>query len=127
MTLLSCSRQSTTGPEDLRSNLTSAISIAVEAETFIDFIEQHRATHQFAKAHFQYLAQQVQSASEELHAPSSNSPLAQAIQGTQSQLTSFTNELTAEGNHIADPDALAAGRGRIRNIRQTLEQMKLSL
>jgi hypothetical protein len=127
LVLPSCSRQSTITPEDLRSELNAAISTASEAEAFIETVQQHRTTPQFANAHLGYLADQSQNASQELQASSAKGPLARPLQDTQSQVTLLNNELIAVRNHCNDSDALAASKDRIRSIRQTLEQTKHSL
>src|SRR5581483_995877 len=55
-----CSRKKTLAPDDLKSQLTRAISFASEEELFVDYIRAGRATSNCAEQHAAYLDAEIQ-------------------------------------------------------------------
>ena len=84
-----CSRKKTLTSEDLKSQLTSAISFASEEEMFVDYIRAGRSTSNFAEQHAAYLNAEIQRSADEL---------AKAVpqSGTQSCRVRFTRCLFLE-------------------------------
>src|SRR4051812_3013350 len=63
----SCSSQSVASPDELRSNLNSAVSFASEAETFIDYALEGRPTRHYAEGHLDYLGEEINQLGKELN------------------------------------------------------------
>ena len=61
-----CSRKKTLTSDDLKSQLTRAISFASEEEMFVDYIRAGRATSNFAEQHATYLDAEIQRSADEL-------------------------------------------------------------
>src|SRR5438874_13432371 len=54
-----CSRNKVLTPDDLKSQLTTAISFAGEEQMFVDYIRRSRSTHNFAEQHAAYLDAEI--------------------------------------------------------------------
>lgn len=61
-----CSRKKTLTSDDLKSQLTQAISFAAEEEMFVDYVRAGRATSNFAEQHAAYLDAEIQRSADEL-------------------------------------------------------------
>src|SRR5581483_522253 len=61
-----CSRNKTLTSDDLKSQLTRAISFASEEEMFVDYLYAGRATSNFAEQHAAYLDAEIQRSADEL-------------------------------------------------------------
>jgi len=84
--LCGCSRQKVIGSDDLRSDLTAAISLASETETFIDYAGRQRSTFNFAAGHLAYLAQTARQSAKELHESTPVHSIAQQFMDAQKQI-----------------------------------------
>ena len=125
--LASCSRRNTITRDELRSQLTSAVSFAAEAEAFIDYVRQNRATRNYAEGHIKYLADEVNRSSKELHEGMPAEGTEQKVRECRSQLDSLADELAAVRIGIGNPPILARTSERIAKIRRALEQTNSSL
>jgi hypothetical protein len=125
--LVSYSHQKTMGLDEVRSHLVSAVSFASEAETLIEYVQQHRATRQYADGHLAYLANEVERSSKELHETLTTVATEEKVEQCRAELDSLANELSAVRLHIDNPDALAVNREHVDEIRLALEQANSSL
>lgn len=125
--LSGCSRQKIIGADDLRSQLTAAISVASEAETFLDYVTQHRSTTNFAAGHIAYLWQTAVDAAKDLHQSTPTYSIEyQFTQGRQ-QLEALASQLAALQRDVANGQTSATRKDRFEDLRHSLEQIKAGL
>ncbi|HET9184022.1 MAG TPA: hypothetical protein VFP59_17985 [Candidatus Angelobacter sp.] len=127
MLLSGCSRQKIIGPDDLRSQLTAAISLASETETFLDYISQHRATANFAAGHLSYLSQTAADAVKDLHQATPTYSIEKQFTQTRQQVDALSSQLAALQREVAVGQTSAAGKDQLVELRRSLEQIKASL
>jgi hypothetical protein len=125
--LLSCARQKTLTREELRSDLTSAISIANETELSIDFVMRGQTTRNFAAGHFHYLENQLHDSMKELASSTPEKGIEQPLESSRAQMDALAGTLHAIASQIGQPEALAASKRRIDVIRKALEHENSSL
>jgi hypothetical protein len=125
--IASCPRHKPITPDELQSQLTSAASLAAEAELFVDYVRQERATRNYAEGHRQYLADQVDRASRELREAIPGEVSERKLKECRSELDSFATELQAVGGALDNPKALAAAKRRFAVLREAFNKMKSSL
>lgn len=125
--LCACSRQKTVGPDDLRSDLTSAISLASETETFINYVSQQRATSNFAEGHLAYLAETARQSAKELHESTPVHSIVQQFADAQKQLDALAFQLATLRDQLARRPARSASTQQLSSILHSLEQIKASL
>ena len=125
--LAACSRQRRITADDLRSDLTSAISFAAETEIFIDFVRQGRSTDNYADGHLQYLSDELNRSASELHESTPEAAIAEKAQECRTLLDSLALQVAAVGPILGDPGALSDVRQQIAKTRAALEQAKSSL
>jgi hypothetical protein len=121
----SCSRTKTL--EDARSDVTSAVSLAAESETFIDYIRQGRATGNFTAGHIQYLIEEIQRSTQELAEPVPDERVRRKLEEVSSELRALVTELQTVSHEIGNAQALTAIRERVTAIRHRLEAANSSL
>jgi hypothetical protein len=127
LALTGCSRKKTLTPDDLKSQLTSAISFASEEEMFIDYIRAGRATSNFAEQHAAYLDAEIERSADELNKAVPESGTGSELQRCRIQLNQLREELWKVGIHRGDSNALSASKARVEAIRHDLEQAKSAL
>ena len=127
--LSGCSRQKIIGPDDLRSQLTAAISLASETETFLDYLSQHRSTFNFAAGHMAYLSQTAAQAAKELHQSTPTYSIAQQFSQCRQQLDALASQLAALQQEVAvgQTPAVAIRKDQLAQLRHSLEQLKAGL
>jgi hypothetical protein len=125
--LLSCARHRTITREELRAELTSAISIANATEMSIDFVSRKQSTRNFAAGQFAYLSNQLNDTANELHGASVDAGLAQILKNSRTQTSGLSSELNAVQHEIGSAEALRGSKKRVEAIRVALEQAKASL
>jgi hypothetical protein len=125
MLLSSCSR--TNSLEDARSDIHSAVSLAAEAEIFIDYVRQGRATANFTEGHIQYLTEEVGRCAEELGKPVTDEHAERKLQAVRNELQTLRIELRVVPHEMGNAQALTAVRDRVRAIRRELEAANSSL
>lgn len=125
--LISCSRQKTISAEELRSDLTEAISVAAETEAFIDYVAQHRATTSYAKGHVEYLTQEANRTAKELRQAAPEASTENVFPQSREQVDSLVHEIATLRATIDHPQAVADSRQKISSIRTALEQAKAAL
>jgi hypothetical protein len=122
-----CSRKKTLSPDELKSQLTRAISFASEQEMFVDYIRAGRATSNFAEQHTAYLDAEIQRSADELAKAVPQLGTQSALQRCRIQLNQLRGELWKMRTHREDKNALSASKARVEEIRRDLEQAKSAL
>ena len=122
-----CTRTKTLTSEDLKSQLTRAISFASEEEMFVDYIRAGRATSNFAEQHAAYLDAEIQRSADELAKAVPQWRTQAALQRCRIQLNQLRQELWNVRTHRDDKNALSAIKARVEEIRRDLEQAKSAL
>jgi hypothetical protein len=125
--LAGCAGKKTITPDELRSQIGSAISLASETETFLDYVRQHRSTRPYSAGHLNYLADEADRASQDLQKSVPPANAEQQFQTCLTQLRELVKQLTAVRSSLDNRDALAVATTRITHIRKALEQAKSSL
>jgi hypothetical protein len=121
----SCSRTKTL--EDARSDVHSAVALAAEAETFIDYVRQGRATANFTEGHIQYLMEEIGLCMEELGKPVTDKQAERMLQAVRNKLDALRTELRVVPHDRGNAQALTAMSERVREIRRELEAANSSL
>src|SRR5690348_13245632 len=122
-----CSRKKTLTSDDLKSQLTRAISFASEEEMLVDYLHAGRATSNFAEQHAAYLDAEIQRSAGELAKAVPQSGTQSALQRCRIQLNQLRGELWNVRIHRGDKNALSASEARVEEIRRDLEQAKSAL
>jgi len=125
--LSGCSRQKIIGPRDLCSQLTAAISLASETETFLDYVAQHRSTGNFAAGHIAYLSQTAADAAKDLHHFTPTYSIEQQFTQTRQLLDALTSQLATLQHQAASGDTPPSSRDELAQLRRSLEQIKAGL
>jgi len=125
--LSGCSRQKIIGPRDLCSQLTAAISLASETETFLDYVAQHRSTGNFAAGHIAYLSQTAADAAKDLHHFTPTYSIEQQVTQSRQQLDALASQLAALQRQAARGETPAAAKDHFAQLRHSLEQIKAGL
>lgn len=125
--LVGCSRHKTISRDELRSALTSSISLASEAETFIEYVTNGKATRHYAEGHIGYLAEEVGESEQELQGGSPEPGTESAVQQCRTELNSLHRELAGLPGVLGNRNALGAARERIKTIRDSFERLISSL
>jgi hypothetical protein len=123
----SCSRHKPITSDELQSQLTSAASLAAEAEIFVDYVRQNRVTRNYAEGHTEYLADQVNCSLRELREAIPGEVSELKLQECRSELNSFAAELEAAGRALDNPEALAVAKRRFAALREAFQNTKSSL
>src|SRR5690348_7569839 len=103
-----CSRQKTLTSDELKSQLTRAISFASEEEMFADYLHAGRATSNFAEQHAAYLDAEIERSANELAKAVPQSETQAALQRCRIQLNQLREELSSLRIHREDKNALFA-------------------
>lgn len=125
--LSGCSHQKIIGPDDLRSQLTAAISLASETETFLDYVSQHRFTANFAAGHLAYLSQTAAYAVKDLHQATPTYSIEKQFTQSRQQLDALSSQLAALQRKVAVGQISAAAKDQLADVRRSLEQIKAGL
>jgi hypothetical protein len=125
--LSGCSRQKIMGADDLRSQLTAAISLTSETETFLDYVTQHRSTTNFAAGHIAYLSQTAAQAAQDLHQFTPTYSIEKQFTQSRQQLDALASQLAALQRQVALGETSATAKDQFANLRRSLEQSKAGL
>lgn len=109
------------------SALKKSISLASEAEAFINYLAQGRSTLNFANGYLRYLRTEVNRDSQELSALNADPPLKSVISEDRVQLESLQAEITNIQPDPKQTTTLSPSAKRIRQIRVNLERLSSSL
>jgi hypothetical protein len=125
--LSGCSRQKIMGADDLRSQLTAAISLTSETEIFLDYVTQHRSTGNFAAGHLAYLSQTAAQATKELQQSTPTYSIQQQFTQSRQQLDALGSQLASLQQEVAVGRTPAAANEQLVKLRHSLEQIKAGL
>lgn len=125
--LTNCSRKKTLRPDELRSEIRSAYSFVAEAEMFVDYIRQGQATRHYAVGHATYLKNAVTKLEKELDQAAPEPGTTNVVPACRRYMDLLCHELSGIAREVGDPDALAAARKRIENLRKSLGKAYSSL
>lgn len=120
-----CSQRRQMTAENVRSQLTSAISFAATAELSIERAASGATTPSFDSGHVEYLRKQIEDSLRELSDKQPESDAQAAAAQCRDALLSLRNELL----HLAPNDrvATAQAKARIHDIRESLQRARASL
>jgi hypothetical protein len=127
LSLASCSSQKTISPQDLRSKLTMATSLAAESEAFLDVVAQGRSTATFAIGHAQYLSAAARRLVHELDKPAADANLEHVRQDCRDELSQLARALKSEDFAATQAEESRDTHRRIAAIHSRLERLKASL
>lgn len=122
-----CSHHTKITADDLRSDLTSAISFAAETETFLDFVRQGRSIDHYTEGHLEYLSEELNRSARELEESVADAALAQKLQECRTLLESIALQVAAVRPVLGDAGALSDARQQIAKTRAALEAAQSSL
>jgi hypothetical protein len=122
-----CSRKKSLTSDELKSQLTRAISFASEEEMFVDYIRAGRATSNFAEQHAAYLDAEIERSADELANAVPPPGTQSALQRCRMQLNQLREELWKVRIHWDDNNALSTAKAHVEEIRRDLEQAKSAL
>jgi hypothetical protein len=124
-----CSRNKSISRDEARSEIRSARSFAAESEMFIEFDLQGHATRRYAEEHTSYLQDAVEQSAKELDRAVPEPGAEHYVRECQTKLRMLSHELSGIRAAIVhgDRDALAVARGRVGQIRKSLERVNSSL
>ncbi|HEX6773073.1 MAG TPA: hypothetical protein VF126_13665 [Acidobacteriaceae bacterium] len=120
----SCAQRHSLSREELRSDLTSAISAASETELSIDFVLRGKTTQDFAAGHFRYLERNLRDTIKQVAGSTPEPGLEEKATRSRAQMDALESMLTAIASDTKDPDALMAAKQRVHAIRIALAQEK---
>lgn len=125
--LSGCSQQKIISPRDLRSQLTAAISLASESETFLDYLSQHRSSGNFAAGHLVYLSQTAADTAKELHQSRPTYSVQQQFTQARQQLDALASQLAHLQQEVAAGQTPSPSKDQLDEIRHSLEQIKAGI
>jgi hypothetical protein len=127
LALAACSHTKTLDPDELRSDLTQAISLASETETFVDYVLLNRSTANFARGHLGYLQEEAGQFASELSDSSPQSSIKHVLPTCAKELASLADALGSAQQDSGNPETLRVINRHIAGIRRQLEEAKASL
>jgi hypothetical protein len=120
---VSCSSNKTLTPEERRSALHSATSLAAESSAFLAYASLGKATEAFASGHIEYLRQETGRCGQELGSPAADSTDDAASIEAREQMQTLADTLARAKLRLQDRAALKAAHDRAEDIRKALESL----
>jgi Tfp pilus assembly protein PilP len=127
LVLCACSRNKSLTKDELRSELTSVKSLAAEAEMFLDYVRQNRATKFYAQGHIEYLTEEIEQSRKKLQKSSPVQGEEDAAQKLRAQFDALNAELHSIREKLDDVNALATAKEHIARIRQAVDKVNSSI
>jgi hypothetical protein len=124
LALASCSSSKTISPDELRSDLLAAVSLASETEMLIDQLLEGRVTSAFAEGHLTYLEKEALNSASELRRARADERMASVLETGRAQVDSLATMLGALRKRTDDKEYLSVGTKQAARMRVTLEQAK---
>lgn len=125
--LCGCSRQKIIDADELRSDLTAAISLASETQTFVRYVGEKRATFNFAEGHLAYLVQTARQAAQELDQSTPVHSIVRQFDEARKQLDALAAQAGTLRAELAARHAAPASTRDLSRIQDRLMQIKSSL
>jgi chemotaxis regulatin CheY-phosphate phosphatase CheZ len=113
--------------DDLRSEISSAISVASETGTLLDLVGKGRTTDAFARGHIEYLTDELNDSLKELRESAPAPEIAARFPDSRTLVSSLAKQLSSASVALHNPEALAAIQQHLAKIREALEELKSSL
>jgi hypothetical protein len=113
-------------PDELRSDIRSAISVAAETNLFVGKLQANRGTAAFALGHLGYLNDEILRFAKELHESHGDPAMAQSVGICAAHLDSLAREIAVVQDKIKtnDINALSAGKARLNDIQDALTRLE---
>ena len=127
MALASCGQSKLTDIESLRSQFRSAMSLASEADLFVNFVRNGQATVNYAAGHAKQLAELIQQSESELKQMAEAPAAPAAVRTCNDSLESLRREVLEIPNSLGKPPALQDRERTILEIQRQLKQASASL
>jgi hypothetical protein len=124
----SCAGRKTLRPDELRSDLGAAVSLAAETQLFIAQMENDHGTRAFAVGHLGYLRDEALRSAKELREAQSDPAIAPRVGICAAQMNSLALEITVlQGEARTQFRSLSASKARIEEIRAVLIKWETGL
>jgi hypothetical protein len=116
-----------TSREDVQSAVSKSLSLASEAETFVEYLAQGRPTRAFAAGHLSYMQEEVNRTLQDISHLHPDVGLMKSLNVETVQLRSLSEQLHQVSQHMEQPNALDESAKRIREICSILQKTNSSL
>lgn len=125
----SCGGPKTMRPDELRSDIRSAVSLAAETNLFITQMQNDRGTHSFAAGHLGYLRDETLRSAKELRDSQADPAVAESVGTCIAQLDSLVREIAIlqDKAEVNDINALLPSRARVADIHDALSSLESGL
>lgn len=118
-----CSQQKTLSTEELTSEITSALSLASEAQLLTQVARSGRTTQHYVQEHAESLQQEAGDTSRKLEKPVATAPAQQTVSALKQALQAVSQDLAKLGSTREDA-GFAAIEEHVQKIREQLATMK---
>jgi hypothetical protein len=125
--LTSCAHQQRMSRDELRSALTSGVSLASEARLYLQYAAEGRTYRSFSEGHLHYLAEEAARTEKELRQAASAPEDTQVLDQARAQFGALSAELTLIDQNPSDAKALMLSMRRLAELGKAMEQEKSSL
>jgi hypothetical protein len=99
-----------TSREDVQSAVSKSLSLASEAETFVEYLAQGRPTRAFAAGHLSYMQEEVNRTLQDISHLHPDVGLMKSLNVETVQLRSLSEQLHQVSQHMEQPNALDIDR-----------------
>jgi hypothetical protein len=121
-----CSGDKRVGKDELSSQLSLGVSLASEAELFIEYVREGRATTSYAQGHAMYLAEELDDCLVALNGRSEPS-LSKQTEQSRRDFAELRREVAHIRGAIGGDSELNAAKNRIAQLHGQLAAIKSSL
>lgn len=113
--------------EDVQSALKESVSLASEAEIFVDYLGQRRSTSRFAAGHLKYLHDEINRRSQEISNLRPDPDLVKPLNVERVQLRLLAVQIDQVSRNLEQPSVLKWPAKEIHEIRSVLLRTSDSL
>ena len=123
LTLAGCSHsRQTVGRDELRSQITSAKSLAAEGAMFVDYMRQGRATRHYADGHLEFLIRELADSTTKLRDVAPVQGGDDALRTLRVQVNALEGELQNVRRMPDNQPTLAQAKVHLEQIQRVLDQ-----
>jgi hypothetical protein len=122
--LASCASQRRIDRDELRSDLTSGISLASEACLYLRYLAEGRGARSFSEGHLHYLAGEANRTGKELREAVSAPEDAQTLHEARLQFAALSEQLAQIGQESSDAKARILCMRQLKEIGKAMEEAK---
>jgi hypothetical protein len=126
-TVAGCLGREAAGQEELRSELTLGISVASEAELFIDYVRGQASAGPYVRTHPEYLAEEVRQILVQINGIDDEPELGKQIDISTSGLHELRQEIEKLSSEAGNDRALSRAKERLAAIRQKFIETRSAL